>query len=210
MPPPRLSDLARLTGAPLDEIALAIAAEFKPVNRDRARARLDLLAESLDPGLLGDPSHRADELVDRLARRAGFEVEREHRPRALMLDEVLADRAGHPLALAVVYAGVARRAGFELYPVGDSDVVLLGDPHSDPPIAIDPVPGGRELPERMRWLCSHLVALRLLDAIGGRFLRRGDLAAGIRAAELRLALPLNAELRAKHEYALAALRARLN
>lgn len=127
-----------------------------------------------------------------------------------MLDDVLALRGGHPLALAIVYAAVAARTGVDLYPVGDERVILLGDPEAQPPLAIDPAPGGHRLPAEMRWLCPHLVALRLLDAIGIRFMNRGDLTGAIRAAELRLLLPLHPRLRKSHVLALRKLQARLN
>src|SRR5688572_18871579 len=159
-PPPRLEKLAALAGAPLEEIALAIAAEFRPVDADRARARLDLLASTVDPEVVGDPQRRAEELIDALDGRAGFKIAGDEHPHSLMLDEVLALRGGHPLALAIVYAAVAARAGFPLHPVGTERVVLLGDPQATPPIAIDPAPG-QPVPAEMRWLCPHLVGLRM-------------------------------------------------
>ena len=208
-PPPRLAKLAALAGAPLEEIALAIAAEFRPVDADRARAQLDLLASTVDPAVVGDPERRAEELIDALNERAGFTVEGDGQPHSLMLDEVLARRGGHPLALAIVYAAVAARAGFALHPVGIERVVLLGDPQPTPPLAIDPAPG-QAVPAEMRWLCPHLVGLRMIDAIGIRYMNRGNLAAAIRAAELRLLLPLHPRLREHHLLALRKLRARLN
>jgi hypothetical protein len=202
--------LAALAGAPLEEIALAIASEFKPVNVARARAQLDLLATSIDPDTVGDPQRRAEELINALGDRAGFAVDSGDHPHVLMLDSVLAQRSGHPLALAIVYAAVAARAGFKLYPVGDQRAVLLGDPEPQPPLAVDPAPGGRTPPAEMRWLCPHVVALRLLDAIGIGYMNRGHLAGAIRAAELRLLLPLHPRLREHHLLALRKLRARLN
>jgi hypothetical protein len=62
----------------------------------------------------------------------------------------------------------------------------------------------------MRWLCPHLVGLRLIDAIGVRYMNHGDLGSAIRAAELRLLLPLHPRLREHHVLALRKLRARLN
>lgn len=206
---PRLSELAAFAGAPLEEIALAIAAEFRPVDAPRARAQLDLLASTVDPHTLADPDRRAEALIDALGGRAGFAVEAEEHPHSLMLDEVLALRGGHPLALAIVYAAVAARAGFTLYPVGTDRTVLLGDPESTPPLAIDPAPGG-PVPTEMRWLCPHVVGLRVIDAIGVRYMNRGNLSAAIRAAELRLLLPLHPRLREHHELALRKLLARLN
>lgn len=208
-PSPRLRDLAALAGAPLEEIALAIAAEFKPVDAIRARARLDLLASTVDPQAIADPARRAEELIGALNGRAGFAVEGDEHAHSLMIDEVLARRGGHPLVLAIIYAAVAARAGFPLYPVGTERVVLLGDPEPAPPLVIDPAPDSSPPPE-MRWLCPHVVGLRLIDAIGVRYMNRGNLGAAIRAAELRLLLPLHPRLREHHLLALRKLRARLN
>ena len=210
MSAPRLESLVRLTGVPLEEIALAIAGELGSVHAERARAQLDLLASGFDRRALADPEQRAAELLDLLGTRAGFSVEGDLQPASLMLDVVLEFRAGHPLALAIVFAAVARRAGFELYPVGDRRVLLLGDPRPEPAIAIDPVPGGRRPPAQMHWLCPHLVALRLLETLRGRYVNRGDLPRAIRASELAELLPLNAATRERNAIALAALRARLN
>lgn len=210
MSAPRLASLVRLTGVPLEEIALSIAGELASVRAARARAQLDLLASSLDQRAFADPEQRAAELLEAIGTRAGFSVEGELQPASLMLDVVLEFRAGHPLALAIVYAGVARRAGVELFPIGDSRMVLLGDPEPQPPLAIDPVPGGRRLPAEMRWMCPHLVALRMLETLRGLYLNRGDLARAIRAAELVRLLPLSPATREGSEIALAGLRARLN
>lgn len=194
----------------MEEIALAIAAEFKSVDAARARQRLDVLASRLDPDKLGDPELRAQDLIDKLSVVAGFAVEGDDHPGSLMIDDVLALRGGHPLALAIVYAAVAARAGITLHPVGDQRIVMLGDPESDPPLAIDPAPGGRGMPAEMQWLCPHLVGLRLLDELGKRYTNRGDLGSSIRVAELRLLLPLHPRLRRGHELGLRRLRSRLN
>src|SRR5690606_12402508 len=45
--------LAVTPDAPLDELALALAAEFRPVDVDRALDRLDALAAEIDPSAIG-------------------------------------------------------------------------------------------------------------------------------------------------------------
>ena len=206
---PRLDELSRLTGAPLEDVALAIAAEFKPVRVAEAQARLDALARPLGQLATGRPEVRATALVEAV-RSAGYATEGDEHPRSLMFDDVLATHGGHPLALAIVHVAVARRAGFALFPVGNERAVLLADRATDPPLVIDPVPDGGSVSVPLHWLCPHLVALRMIEAIGCRYMRRGDLANGIRAAELRTMLPLNSEARERHAVALRSLRARLN
>ena len=206
----RLGHLVTLAGAPLEEIALAIAAELKPVDAPWARAELDRLAATVDRSTVDEPELRARALIAALAVGEGFDADSAEHPRSLMLDEVLGRRSGHPLALAIVYAAVAARIGVSLHAVGDRRSILLGDPEADPPLAIDPAPGADQRPQELRWLCPHLVALRMVDELGKRYMNRGDLANPIRLAELRLLLPLHPRLRRGHELGLRRLRSRLN
>jgi Transglutaminase-like superfamily len=178
------------------------------VAENRARAGLDRLAAHADGIAKLEPMQRAQALVDLLAKRERFACDRERDPSSLLLDRVVEGRRGHPLALAVVYAAVARRAGVELNPI--ESVCMLGNPSADPPLAIDPAPRSRPPPRPARWLCPHIVALMLINAIGTRYLMRGDLARAIRAAELRLRLPLAGDARDRHAKDLASLRALLN
>ena len=115
----RLGHLVTLAGAPLEEIALAIAAELKPVDAPRARAELDRLAATVDRSTVDEPELRAQALIAALAQGEGFAADSAEHPRSLMLDEVLVRRTGHPLALAIVYAAVAARIGVSLHAVGD-------------------------------------------------------------------------------------------
>jgi len=127
-----------------------------------------------------------------------------------MLDRVVDERAGHPYALAVLHAAVARRCGVQLYPVGCGSKLLLADRGEARTLIIDPVPGGRRLDGELGWLCPHVVAKLLLDAIATRYLERGDIARAIRAGELRLKLPLDPRSRERQHLELKQLKARLN
>jgi hypothetical protein len=207
---PSFGDLARIEAAPLEDLALAVAAEFEPVDDDAARARLDHLATGARDVTGLEPTARARALVDALGDRAGFVRDDGRDPAAGMLDRVLERRRGHPVALAVVYVAVARRAGFELRAVGNRSACLIGDPHADPPVAIDPAPCGGRPSEDLHWICPHLMTLRVINVIGARYIARGDLARGIRAAELRLQLPLEERSRDRHRTELNSLRALLN
>jgi regulator of sirC expression with transglutaminase-like and TPR domain len=149
-------------------------------------------------------------LIDRLGDGEGLDRGREDRPEGLLIDRVLASRRGHPLLLAVVYAAVARRAGFDLHPVGNERMVLLGDNDAAPPLALDPVPGGRRPPSELRWLCPHVVGAMMLGALAVRWRQHGQPRLALRALELRLLLPVAPALRARHEHELRAARAQLN
>ena len=79
---------------------------------------------------------------------------------------------------------------------------------------LDPFAGGGRThapdPSEVRRWGAHETALRMLNNLVGSYTRRNDLGRAIRAAELRLELPLEPDL---HEALLAELRsvrARLN
>jgi regulator of sirC expression with transglutaminase-like and TPR domain len=206
------TDLAGRPSAPLDELALSLAAEFRDVDADAAIARLDALGEEVSMV----PGDRLDALVDVLGRRHGFAGDRENYddPANSMLDIVLERRRGLPILLSVVYVEVARRADLTLAGVGLPSHYLVGRFGPPPPVLLDPFAGGTrvELPasEHLRPWGEHETVLRMLNNLVGSFVRRNDLGRAIRAAEMRLDLPhakpqaeaLGAELRA--------LRARLN
>jgi hypothetical protein len=73
--------------------------------------------------------------------------------------------------------------------------------------AEDAAPGG---PDPIRPWGAHETALRMLNNLVGSYTRRNDLGRAIRAAELRLELPLERGLTAAMAAELRALRARLN
>jgi regulator of sirC expression with transglutaminase-like and TPR domain len=208
--PNSLSDLAGMTAAPLEEVALAIASEFRTVDVAGAHANLDLLAEGMEDLAALPPEARAQGLLHRLVEDRGLVATSCGCPDGLMLDQVLDLRRGHQLALCIVHVAVARRLGFELHVAGSGGTVLVGDPGTRPALLIDPVPGGRRLPQDMHWLCPHVVGSTLLTHLIERFTARGAVGDAIRAAELRLLFPLAADTRDRHEIELRKLRARLN
>ena len=205
-----LKDFAEMTSAPIEDVALAIASEFRVVDVAGAHANLDRLAEGL--GGLGErpPEDRAQGLLEGLTDARGLAATTCACPDSLMLDQVLDLGRGHPLALCIVHVAVARRLGFELHVVGAERVAMVADPGTRPPLLIDPVPGGRRLPQAMSWLCPHVVGATMLGLLSERYERRGSLAEAIRAAELRRIFPLAAENRSRHDTELRSLRARLN
>ena len=207
--------LAVQPDAPLDRLALAMAAEFRSVRVSDALAELDRLAAVIAPRATAPPDH-VDALREVLGRREGFRGDREHYddPDNSMLDVVLARRRGLPIALSVVYVEVARRAGIPLRGIGLPGHYVVGHFGTVPPLLLDPFDGGAPLEPaaavEVRPWSVHETVVRMLNNLVGSYLRRADLTRAIRAAELRLqlaltepeALPLKAELRS--------LRARLN
>ena len=207
--------LAAQPDAPLDRLALAMAAEFGPVHVSGALAELDRLAAGIAPRGAAPPDH-VDALREILGRRAGFRGDREHYddPDNSMLDVVLARRRGLPIALSVVYVEVARRAGIALRGIGLPGHYVVGHFGSVPPLLLDPFNGGAPLewaaPVDIRPWSVHETVLRMLNNLVGSYLRRADLTRAIRAAELRLELPLTEPQASALKAELRSLRARLN
>ena len=202
--------------ARLDGLALALAAEFREVDADRALNQLDALAAEV--GTLGGetPEQQAAALTQVLGRRHGFvgeEQEYDH-PDNSMLDLVLTRRRGLPILLSAVYVEVARRAGIVLAGVGLPGHFVVGHFGRSPPLLLDPFHGGAGLDapasfDPRPW-APHETALRMLNNLVGSYARRADLGRAIRAAEMRLALPVADSDRGALELELRALRARLN
>jgi regulator of sirC expression with transglutaminase-like and TPR domain len=173
------------------EMLLAIAAEFRPVDLDAVSCALDDLARPLFEVSLqrdaGEASHRlATLLTDELRLRA-----EESPVDSMWLDAVLARRAGHPLALAVLAAEIGRRAGLVVgvcstptgwfAGLGERERLWLIDPALNP----GPTPSGP-----IRRHCGHEVGFAALTGVYARLIRDGETAAACRAAHLRGRLPV--------------------
>ena len=208
---------------PLDRLALALAAEFKEVDAADALAELDRLGADLAARVGGDPHEEVEALRAVLGQRHGFLGDRDDydHPDNSMLDLVLERRRGLPILLSTVYVEVARRAGVELAGVGLPGHYVVGHFGTTPPLLLDPFAGGTELevdaplalrdaPLDLRPWGAHETALRMLNNLVGSYLRRADLGRAIRAAELRLELPLQEPEATALGSELRALRARLN
>jgi regulator of sirC expression with transglutaminase-like and TPR domain len=217
---PAFSELAAEPGATLDLLALALAAEFRPVDHGGAIATLDALGDELAriPGMQtaeSDVQARAcGELLGAVHR---FEGDREHYddPQNSMLDLVLSRRRGLPILLSVVYVEVARRAGVALGGIGLPGHFVVGHFGADPPLLLDPFAGGGPLvadvaPGTAHAWSPHEIAMRILNNLIASFDRRGDLTSAIRAAAMRLELPAAEELREPLELELRSLHSRLN
>lgn len=219
-PVPDFAQLAADPAAGLDALALALAAEFRDVDAAAASRRLDDLAAEVV--VAARTMSELDALSDVLGARHGFagaSEEYDH-PDNSMLDLVLERGRGLPIALSVVYVETARRAGIELVGVGLPGHYVVGrfPPDGGRPILLDPYAGGERLAASdaaqasgaVRPWGAHETALRMLNNLVGSYTRRNDLGRAIRAAELRLELPLDLELHKALDVELRGLRARLN
>jgi hypothetical protein len=194
------------------DLALALAAEFRPVEHVAAAWELTCLAGRLiDTHRLppADQLARLGELVDDFR-----SVSTPVRLRPLMLDAVLADRAGDPMLLAVLGADVARRAGLDVGIVGVGRHLFVAHRRCERPLVLDVagrLHGPGEIDEgRLRWRCAHQVSFALIDELLERSRRGGDLGTALTAAELRMTLPVDDATRIELDRELAGLRASLN
>jgi regulator of sirC expression with transglutaminase-like and TPR domain len=208
-------EVAQAHAPMLDRLALAIAAEFRDVDVKRALSRLDELADDLDPG--ESPAEQGDAVAALIGGRYGFvgdEASYDH-PDNSMLDLVLERGTGLPILLSVVYEEVARRREIPLHGVGLPGHFVVAHFGADPPLVYDPFAGGGRIehegpPELIRPWRPQETALRILNNLVASFAKHGDLMGTIRAAELRLDLPLQLETYTELESELRSYRARLN
>jgi regulator of sirC expression with transglutaminase-like and TPR domain len=218
---PSFAELAAQPAPPLDELALALAAELRPeTDVLRALGVLDglgaELAELLERAADDAPETQAWACAALLGERHGFTGDRERydSPDNSMLDQVLARRRGLPILLSVVYVEVARRAGVALVGIGLPGHFVVGHAGAVPPLLIDPFEAGAVVagpvhPALLRpWGAAEIV-MRMLNNLVGSYVRRANLSGAVRAAALRLALPADDELRDALRAEHAALLARL-
>ena len=118
----RFAALLERSEIPLDEAALAIAAEEYPdLDAPRALAQLDALADEVG-AQVGDlrPPLRVLQAMRSVLREHGFRGnEKEYYdPRNSFLNEVLERKLGIPISLSILTVEVARRLGVHLQGVG--------------------------------------------------------------------------------------------
>lgn len=204
----------------MDLLALAIAREFRDVDADRAVATLDGLGAELvrrADETSGAPEEIARACSALLGDQNDFRGDRENYddPDNSMLDLVLTTRRGLPILLSVVYIEVARRAGIPILGVGLPGHFVVAHFGADPPLLLDPFDRGALIDapgahEALRPSRPHEIAMRMLNNLVGSYQRRADLTAAIRAATMRLTLPVAPSLEATLRTELRALQARLN
>jgi hypothetical protein len=195
------------------ELALALAAEFGAVCRLPVRRELDRLAAGLAGARRLRPLGQLGSVGRRLAD-AGFRPSRRPDIGPLLLDRALVAREAHPSLLAVIAVEAAARAGLELGVVANHERHYVAHPSLAAPLLMDPAGGhlvdARQLPGVLTWRCAHELAFALLTAIVERSRRVDDLTSALRAARLRLELPLDDHTLGTLHRELAGLQARLN
>jgi regulator of sirC expression with transglutaminase-like and TPR domain len=208
--------LATEPRAPLDALALALAAEFRSVDVAAATAHLDALARDLADAGGRTPREQAEACRDVLGRRHGFRGNREDysAPENSMLDLVLERRSGLPILLSVVYVEVARRAGIALAGVGLPGHYVVGHFGGDSPVLLDPFAGGQLVPvppaERLVRPAGVVETVaRMLNNLVASYVERDDILNAVHAARLRLVLPLPGAVREQLTAELRALQARV-
>lgn len=152
---------------PLARAALLVAqAEYPHIDVDAFERRLQDMAETLTQQLGRQPFRpRARAMVQAvnqlLFRELGFRGNVDHYedPRNLYLSDVLSERLGVPVTLAIMYAEVCQRAGLDVQPVGLPGHVICRYSPNDPTdeadeVLIDVFNGGRIL---TRHNCQELV-----------------------------------------------------
>ncbi len=200
----------------LDLHALAVAAAFRDVDEEGVVAELDRLGNIVVArGVPDDPMGQAHLLASVLGDEVGFvgnSAEYDH-PDNSMIDLVLERRTGLPILLSVIWVEVGRRVGIPVHGVGLPGHYIAAVFGEGVPVAIDPFRGGTYV----EGLHGDLVptsgtatVLRMLSNLVVAYERRGDLAHTLRAARLRLDLPLDARDRRVMEFEERRLGARLN
>ena len=217
---PPFSELAGEADPRLDLLMLALAAEFRDVDADRALAALDALGAELAEavaGTDGSPHAQVRAVGELLGGVHGFagDGERYDHPDNSMLDVVLVRRRGLPILLSVVYVEVARRAGVELAGVGLPGHFVVAHLGPTATVLADPFTGGgpveRHVPAPLvRPWGAREIAMRALNNLVAAYRRRGDVGSAIRAAGMRLALPAAERVRDELELELRVLQAKLN
>jgi hypothetical protein len=195
-------------------LALALAAEFQPPV-DGADAALDDLARPMLAARDEEPAGQLAVCGEVIGDRLEASDLRWSGIHDLLLDRVVVAGFGHPLALAVACVEAGRRAGVGLGIVAGQTGCFVAHRELAEPLLVDVADGGRVIDaggrtEDVGWQCSHQTAARILNRIGERAERTGNLAWALRAAELRLQLPFTRPVLDDLRHALAHLRARLN
>jgi hypothetical protein len=170
---------------PPAELLLAVHGTLTGSAISGADAWFDDLARRLFGTEGGEPAERlAGLLVDPGLRLCRCE------PAGLLLDQVIARRAGHPLLLAVVLAEAGRRAGHSTGVFSAPAGWYAGMQGSDRAWLID-LEGRAPHPATVRSHCSHEIAYAALTGLHRGYLRVGDLRQARAAWALRGQLPVD-------------------
>ena len=123
--------LSQITEGPADEVPLARSAlliaqdEYQTIDIDEYEKQIQSIAETLekqlrDKGTAHSPNQVPSIVNNLLYRELGFRGNDSayYDPRNLYLNNVLDDRMGIPVTLAIIYTEICQRAGLDVRPVG--------------------------------------------------------------------------------------------
>jgi hypothetical protein len=208
-----MSEFARLAGQPCppqESLALQLAAELGVggVALSATRRSLGVLARGLDD--VREPGAQL-EVLRALATRALTP----RRDGAYLLPEILRDGRGHPVGVAVALVAIAQRAGWRVDLVGHNLRLFVAHRAVGPSAILDParieaLVDPREIGADLSWRCAHEATGVVLRHVTAAAERSGDLARGLRASELLLALPVDGTSRAAQSAVHQRLLSRLN
>jgi hypothetical protein len=191
------TELADGPCAAADDLLLALAAEFWPVDAATARARLDDESRRLFDAAALAPADRAHRLGTVLERELGITTEQGSDPELLRLDRLLHRRRGHPLLVAALGVELLRRAGVPAAVCSSPTRWFVGLTGDNRTVLLDARLSGHAepCPERVRRHCAHEVAFCALTGLAERFARAGRRSPARLALALRLALPVDESVR---------------
>jgi Transglutaminase-like superfamily len=191
------TDIADGPCAAADELLLALAAEFWPVDATTAQAQLDdearrlFGAAALPPA---DCAHRLDTVLERELR---IVPDAGHDPELLRLDGLTDRRRGHPLLIAAFGVELLRRAGVDAAVCSSPTRWFVGINGRDRTVLLDARLSGHDdpCPDHVRRHCGHELAFCVLTGLAERFARAGRRSPARMALALRLALPVDEAVR---------------
>ena len=178
----------------------------------RVPSRVDELAAWLVGARADDPAGQLDALAELTAAHLEAVV------LSSAIDDLLFDRvaAGERATRCCSRSRASRRRAAPGSPSASSRASTAPSwPTASSPTRCSSIPRAERCATRARsrrrsWQCCHQLAARILNRIGERAERVGQLCWALRAAELRLALPFDAPTRERLEADLRRVRARMN
>jgi hypothetical protein len=199
------AQIAREPAAQLAELLLAIDEELtgcaSPVALERLEALAASVAQSTDRS--DPPQAQARVLATVLGRRACLRARNDEHPEGLLLTPALARGRAHPHLLTALYAQVAQWAGLPWEVTAEHGALALVHPDSSQ------VPFPRR-DQPLQVLSPRGVTFVVLGALAQAFHRHLHLGQAVRAAELRLHLPVADCCRRRAQAQVRALSAPLN
>jgi hypothetical protein len=199
---------------PHAELSLSLAGAFHEVDADAVDEAVEGLASAL---ALPPGATPADEL-----RALGVLLSGPLAPRCyegdrvsgLMIDSALESGVAHPLMRAILAVEVGRRHGIDVGVVSNGDDHCVGHEWLEQPLLLrgdsGEVVDANDIPPTLQWRCSHETSGLLLDELEQRWLRWRRITEALRAADLRLRLPLEDDSLASARVRRAHVRSHLN